>query len=95
MNYSSFHLDHCGALPYFLEKTYFKGEVYMTHPTKAIYKLLLSDYVKITSKQNPLFNKKDLNNGMDKIKLIDYHQEIEVNGIKFTCYNAGHVLGAV
>jgi len=45
----------------------------MTHPTKAIYKLLLSDYVKITSKKNPLFNKADLNNSMDKIKLIDYH----------------------
>jgi len=69
----SFHLDHCGALPYLLSKTYFKGEVYMTHPTKAIYKLLLSDYVKITSKKNPLFNKEDLNNSMDKIKLIDYH----------------------
>ena len=24
-----FHLDHCGALPYFLEKTNFKGECYI------------------------------------------------------------------
>jgi len=45
----------------------------MTHPTKAIYKLLLTDYCKITSKKNPLFNLKDLNNSMDKIELIDYH----------------------
>lgn len=36
-----FHLDHCGALPYFLEKTDFRGKVYMTHPTKAIYNNLL------------------------------------------------------
>ena len=43
-----FHLDHCGALPYFLEKTEFNGKCYMTHPTKAIYKLLLSDYVKVS-----------------------------------------------
>jgi cleavage and polyadenylation specificity factor subunit 3 len=33
-----FHLDHCGAVPYFLERTNFKGKVYMTYPTKAIYK---------------------------------------------------------
>ena len=45
----------------------------MTHPTKAIYKLLLSDYIKITLKKNPLFDKKDLNDTMDKIKLIDHH----------------------
>ena len=43
-----FHLDHCGALPYFLEKTNFEGECYMTHPTKAIYKLILADYVKVS-----------------------------------------------
>lgn len=33
-----FHLDHCGALPYFLEKTNFSGNAFMTYPTKAIYK---------------------------------------------------------
>lgn len=33
-----FHLDHCGSVPYFLEKTTFKGKIYMTYPTKAIYK---------------------------------------------------------
>ncbi len=36
-----FHLDHCGGLPYFLEKTDFKGKVYMTHPTKSIYNYML------------------------------------------------------
>lgn len=45
----SFHLDHAGALPYFLEKTSFKGRVFMTHPTKAIYKMLLTDYVKVSN----------------------------------------------
>ena len=38
-----FHLDHCGAVPYFLEKTSFKGKVYMTYPTKAICKQILLD----------------------------------------------------
>lgn len=29
-----------------------------------------------------------------KIEAVDYHQEVDVGGIKFTSYNAGHVLGA-
>ena len=91
-----FHLDHCGALPYFLEKTTFNGECYMTHPSKAIYKYILADYVKVshTNSEATLFEEKELRKSLDKIKLIDYHQEINTKGIKFTAYNAGHVLGA-
>lgn len=44
---NSFHLDHCGALPWFLQKTTFKGRCFMTHATKAIYRWLLSDYIKV------------------------------------------------
>ena len=44
---SHFHLDHAGGLPWFLMHTRFKGRCYMTHPTKAIYKWLLSDYIKV------------------------------------------------
>lgn len=36
-----FHLDHCGAIPYFLQKTNFKGKTFMTYPTKAICKQIL------------------------------------------------------
>ena len=36
-----FHLDHCGGVPYFLQKTDFKGSAYMTDPTKAIYNYIL------------------------------------------------------
>lgn len=43
----SFHLDHSGALPWFLTKTSFKGRVFMTHATKAIYRWLVSDYIKV------------------------------------------------
>ena len=35
-----FHLDHSGAVPYFVNKTSFAGHVFMTHPTKPICKLL-------------------------------------------------------
>ncbi|KAI3924529.1 hypothetical protein MKX01_037969 [Papaver californicum] len=91
-----FHLDHAASLPYFLEKTTFKGRVYMTHATKAIYKLLLSDYVKVSkvSVEDMLFDEQDIIKSMDKIEVIDFHQTLEVNGIRFWCYTAGHVLGA-
>ena len=36
----------------------------------------------------------DLEAAMDKIETINFHEEKEVGGIKFWCYNAGHVLGA-
>ncbi|OMO76923.1 Beta-lactamase-like protein [Corchorus capsularis] len=91
-----FHLDHAASLPYFLEKTEFRGRVFMTHATKAIYKLLLTDYVKVSkvSKEDMLFDEQDINRSMDKIEVIDFHSLVEVNGIKFWSYTAGHVLGA-
>lgn len=92
-----FHLDHSGALPYFLTKTVFKGITYMTHPTQKILKLLFSDYVKVSNigaESERLYSPQDLNLALEKVELIDYHQEKEVNGINFWCYNAGHVLGA-
>ncbi|KAI4986815.1 hypothetical protein ZWY2020_019445 [Hordeum vulgare] len=91
-----FHLDHAASLPYFLEKTTFKGRVFMTHATKAIYRLLLSDYVKVSkvSVEDMLFDEQDIIRSMDKIEVIDFHQTLEVNGIRFWCYTAGHVLGA-
>eukprot|EP00252_Welwitschia_mirabilis_P019233 TRINITY_DN4396_c0_g1_i3.p1 TRINITY_DN4396_c0_g1~~TRINITY_DN4396_c0_g1_i3.p1 ORF type:complete len:579 (-),score=113.63 TRINITY_DN4396_c0_g1_i3:183-1919(-) len=68
----------------------------MTHATKAIYKLLLSDYVKVSkvSVEDMLFDEQDIVRSMDKIEVIDFHQHLEVNGIRFWCYTAGHVLGA-
>ncbi|XP_065183194.1 cleavage and polyadenylation specificity factor subunit 3-like [Sycon ciliatum] len=91
-----FHLDHCGALPWFLEKTTFRGRVFMTHATKAIYRWLLSDYVKVSniSADQMLYTEKELEASMAKIETVNFHQVIEVGGVKFWCYNAGHVLGA-
>eukprot|EP00124_Ichthyophonus_hoferi_P003251 Ihof_evm2s272 gene=Ihof_evmTU2s272 len=93
---SHFHLDHIGALPHFLEKTTFKGRVFMTHPTKSIYKWLLADSIRISNiaAEDMLFDEKDLDNSMEKIETMNFHQTVEVEGIKFTAYNAGHVLGA-
>ncbi|KAK2149507.1 hypothetical protein LSH36_449g04013 [Paralvinella palmiformis] len=93
---SHFHLDHCGALPWFLEKTAFKGRCFMTHATKAIYRWLLSDYVKVSNiaTDQMLYSENDIEKSMEKIETINFHQEVEVNSVKFWCYTAGHVLGA-
>ncbi|KAF9603874.1 hypothetical protein IFM89_038132 [Coptis chinensis] len=91
-----FHLDHAASLPYFLEKTTFKGRVFMTHATKAIYNLLLSDYVKVSkvSVEDMLFDDQDIKRSMDKIEVIDFHQSGRSEWDPFWCYTAGHVLGA-
>ncbi|KAI5751457.1 hypothetical protein M8J77_007666 [Diaphorina citri] len=41
-----------------------------------------------------LYTESDLEKSMDKIETINFHEEKDVNGIKFSAYNAGHVLGA-
>lgn len=89
-----FHLDHCGAVPYLTEKTNFKGRVFMTHATKAIYKIILHDYVRVSAQDDRLFDERDLMQSMAKIEVVDYHQVVEFKGIKFWSLNAGHVLGA-
>jgi cleavage and polyadenylation specificity factor subunit 3 len=90
-----FHMDHCGAVPYFTEKTGFAGRVFMTHPTKAVYKILLHDAVKIGhGEMERMWDERDMLSSMEKIELINYHQVLHHKGIRFWCYNAGHVLGA-
>jgi hypothetical protein len=42
-----FHIDHIACLPYLTEKTNFKGKVFMTHPTKAVMRMLLLDYIRL------------------------------------------------
>lgn len=92
-----FHLDHAAAVPFFLEKAGdFRGRTFMTHPTKAIYKLILQDFIKVTNiaADNMLYDERDLVASMEKIEGINFHQTISHKGVKFWCYNAGHVLGA-
>ena len=69
----------------------------MTHPTKSIYNFVLQDFVKVSgvpSGDEQLFDEKDIENTLSKIALIDYHQTVETNGIRFSAFRAGHVLGA-
>ncbi|KAK9446670.1 beta-lactamase-like protein [Limtongia smithiae] len=94
---SHFHLDHAASLPYVMTRTEFKGRVFMTHPTKAIYRWLLSDYVRVSAISNDasaLYTDADLSLSYERIETVDYHSTTDIDGIKFTAYHAGHVLGA-
>ena len=70
----------------------------MTHATKAVMRLLVSDFIKLqfgSSRQSDaLFTDVDLANCIEKIEVIDFHQTVEHKGIRFCPYAAGHVLGA-
>lgn len=94
-----FHMDHSGAVPHFVNRCGFRGKVYMTHPTKSICKMLWQDFArmqKITSDRDAeIYNAKDIEQCERQIELIDFHEQIETpDGIKITCFTAGHVLGA-
>lgn len=69
----------------------------MTYPTKSIYKMITTDYLKISNvydDDEKLYTEEDITRSMERITQINYHQEVTYNGIKFWGYNAGHVLGA-
>ena len=95
-----FHLDHVAALPRFLLKyPECRARIFMTHPTLMVSKMLILDYVKVSSNakkksSNPLYTKQDVLDCFARCERIDFHQQLEVSGIKFTAYHAGHVLGA-
>ena len=45
------------------------------------------------SVNDTLFDENDLERCFSKIEAIDFHQTVELEGIKFYCHHAGHVLG--
>lgn len=63
----------------------------MTHPTKAIYYTLLSDFAKLAADNadTVLFTKADVDATMDKIEVVDFDQTIEVKGIKVSLGGRG------
>ncbi|KAL1942393.1 hypothetical protein VTO73DRAFT_5995 [Trametes versicolor] len=94
-----FHLDHAAALTYIMEKTNFKngkGKVYMTHPTKALHKFMMQDFVRMSSSStDTLFTPLEMSMSLASITTVSAHQVINpCPGVTFTPYHAGHVLGA-
>ncbi|KAF6109185.1 integrator complex subunit 11 [Phyllostomus discolor] len=95
---SHFHLDHCGALPYFSEMVGYDGPIYMTHPTQAICPILLEDYRKIAVDKKGeanFFTSQMIKDCMKKVVAVHLHQTVQVDEeLQIKAYYAGHVLGA-
>ncbi|GAA5887948.1 hypothetical protein JCM6882_000811 [Rhodosporidiobolus microsporus] len=101
-----FHLDHAASLTYVMEKTNFKegkGVVYMSHPTKAVYRYLMSDFVRVSTagSDDNLFTETEMIASFNQIQSFDFEQEILLQpsetsnaSVRFTSFAAGHVLGA-
>ncbi|KAF8135732.1 beta-lactamase-like protein [Boletus edulis] len=94
-----FHLDHVGALTYITEMTNFRqgnGKVYMTHPTKAVYKLVMQDLISANlSSLGSLFTTAEVSQSLSSVIPVSVHQQVSpCAGVAFTPYHAGHVLGA-
>lgn len=95
---SHFHLDHCGALPYFTEVCKYSGPIIMTQPTKSIFPITLEDFRRIISDmkgEKSLITNDDIQTCLRKITTIELNEEKIINDkLRLTCFYAGHVLGA-
>ncbi|CAG0892335.1 unnamed protein product [Cyprideis torosa] len=93
-----FHLDHCGALPYFTEMVGYKGPIFMTHPTKAICPHLLEDMRKVSTDrkgETNIFTSGMIKDCMKKVTTVYLHQTVQLApDFEIKPYYAGHVLGA-
>lgn len=101
-----FHLDHAASLTYVMEKTNFRegnGVVYMSNPTKAVYRYLMSDFVRVSTAgtDENLFTETEMIASFNQIQSFDFEQEILLPpsstssaSVRFTSFAAGHVLGA-
>uniref|UniRef100_A0A3Q1LR05 Integrator complex subunit 11 n=1 Tax=Bos taurus TaxID=9913 RepID=A0A3Q1LR05_BOVIN len=79
---SHFHLDHCGALPYFSEMVGYDGPIYMTQPTQAICPILLEDYRKIAVDKKGeanFFTSQMIKDCMKKVVAVHLHQTVQVS----------------
>jgi len=95
---SHFHLDHCGALPYFSEVCGYDGPIIMTHPTKAVAPILLEDFRRVMEAKpgdSAAFTEKMIADCMKKVRGVGLNEVVRVDeDIECKAYYAGHVLGA-
>ena len=86
------HIDHSGYMPS-LSRNGYRGNYYMTHPTKEITYRLWLDHLKIEGRRH--WGESDLDRVYHKIITQNYEKTFKIaDGITARFINAGHVLGA-
>ncbi|MBI2821645.1 MAG: MBL fold metallo-hydrolase [Acidobacteria bacterium] len=102
------HIDHTGYLPRLVQQGY-ENPIYATSGTFDLCSLLLPDAGKLQEEDAelsnrlgyskhkpalPLFDEADARKTLRYFKTVSYHERSEVQGLAFTFYPAGHILGA-
>ena len=84
------HLDHSGCVP----SLFVSGNcnVYATAPTFDLSKLLIQDMIKI-EKNSHSFGVPEIENMMQKSKILEFKENITRGNAKFELRSSGHVLG--
>jgi metallo-beta-lactamase family protein len=74
----------------------FKGNIYMTPPTRDLTELSLLDSAKIAKedKTQVLYTTADVLNLVKQFVTVEYHKEIHIGDFVVTFYDAGHILGS-
>ncbi|CAL4121651.1 unnamed protein product, partial [Meganyctiphanes norvegica] len=85
--------DHENRCQWCSAKELFQNEVFMCNTIQENCKWLTAILINIAT-EHMLYSESDLDSSLNKINVLNFHEEKEVNGIKFWCYHAGHVLGA-
>ncbi|MBI4128776.1 MAG: MBL fold metallo-hydrolase [Parcubacteria group bacterium] len=95
------HMDHAGRLPKLI-KDGFRGTVYVTPPTEALAKLMLSDSADLIAREaeriqqpQPLYTAHDVDILAQRFRTVPYDTEVPIaDGISFLFHDAGHILGS-
>jgi Cft2 family RNA processing exonuclease len=59
-----------------------------------MYAFVTCPHISAIDAEDQLYNTKDLSASLDRVEAVDFHSTVDVDGIRFTPYHAGHVLGA-
>ena len=102
------HLDHTGYLPVLVREG-FKGDVWMSPPTRDLLPILLRDAAHLQMEDaeyahrkgysrhkepRPLFDERDAEDAIRRFRKIDFGIPREVAGVMVTLHRSGHLLGA-
>jgi cleavage and polyadenylation specificity factor subunit 3 len=78
--------------------TGFRGRIFATHATLAVMRMVLQDFVRVTTiaadDPTALYDQADIDACLARIEAVDLRQKVTVDGVQFLLLNAGHVLGA-
>jgi metallo-beta-lactamase family protein len=89
------HLDHCGRLPIITPRG-FRGDIYMTPPTRDLTELSLFDSAKIAKDdgRDALYDSDLVTQTITKFRTVDYHIPTQIGDFTVTMRDAGHILGS-